>query len=110
MSGPAAGGLAEHGGELPLGQRLALVDTGPVGGYRSLVDVLDFSSIVIIGRIRRRTRIRYCGRRVALLPRAGVVRFAGPVRSRDVDRPTPIRSIDVHGLVGGLRPSGESRP
>lgn len=46
VAGPAAGGRAEHGGELALGQRLANIQTQAVDGRCGGVHVLD----VALGR------------------------------------------------------------
>jgi hypothetical protein len=48
-AGPASGGLAEHGGEPPLEDRLAVVEAGAVGGHGCSVDFLR--RVAQVGRL-----------------------------------------------------------
>lgn len=92
VAGPAAGGLAEQGGELALGQRLAAVDAGSVGGRRSLVDVHRIVIADAVGSVHIGPAGRLLGREPEFTTRVRLIWSAGPARANDWTSATVTRT------------------
>src|ERR1017187_6387543 len=80
VAGPAAGGLAEHLGELALGKWPAGLDTGAVGGHRGRVDVILAVLESARGGSWRGPGRSHLARSPVRMARFILVWFADPVR------------------------------
>ena len=102
-AGPAAGGLAEHSGELPFGQRLAAFDADAVGSYRGLVDVLHYRLRRQRGVRPRRASRSFPGPRDSPLARLGPIWSGGPARANYRADGTVIRTAMPSVTSRGVR-------
>src|ERR1039457_6106661 len=84
VAGPAAGGLAEHLGELALGQQPACLDAGAVRSHRSRVDVVRTVLEGATGPSRTSPVCGHLARSPVHMARLIAGWFAGPVRSLSV--------------------------